>query len=35
MATEPDQLAAPKVLCLLVILFVVIQFLASRFGCSL
>ena len=35
MATESDSLNAPKALCLLIILFVIIEMLVSRFGCSL
>ena len=34
MATESDSLNAPKVLCLLIILFVIIEMLASQFSCS-
>ena len=34
MATESHELDAPKALCLLIILFVIIEMLVSQFGCS-
>ena len=34
MATESSELDAPKALCFLIILFVIIEMLVSQFGCS-
>jgi hypothetical protein len=34
MATESSELDAPKALCFLIVLFLIIEMLASQFACS-
>ena len=34
MATESDSLNAPKVLCFLIVLFLIVEMLVNQFACS-